>query len=165
MMDLEKIKKTFTIADEYSAGIACLISIIKYYDRGIPADWLRRMNAASIQNTTLAEIKELAIQMGFDAKITILKTEQLKVMQTPTIIFFENELGNMDFAVCYGFDGKRFVVGEPKFGLMKYFSREVERMWIKGISLILFPALLEGDSENNEERGLDDKALYEVREK
>ncbi len=135
-MDIDKIKKTFTRANPYPVGMACIISIARYYGEEIPAHWLK----ASTEDTTLGEIKEQAIQIGFEAKIRLLKMEQLLALQAPTILFLENELSEMGFVVCYGFDGMRFIVGEPTFGLMQYYPKELEMMWIRGIVLSLEPS-------------------------
>lgn len=165
-MDFDRIKETFTLASGASAGIACLSSIIKYYGGEVSDEmllqWSREVKSLEVisvneesqkrespeernsdetadEQVTLDGMKEAATCAGFHANIRLMTIDQLMTMQAPLILFFENECGLKDFSVCYGFDGNRFVVGEPSFGLMQYMPGEMKDMWIEGIALVLIP--------------------------
>lgn len=140
-VDIALLKATFTTADDtIRPEIACLVSIIKYYGKSYSVDQLTEW--ANIDNKkfiTLNGLKHAAIQAGFKAEIKLLTMEQLQKLRLPRILFFEDQLGVIGYVVCYGMHGPRFVIGEPTFTFMQYFPRQMEKMWIKGITLDLFP--------------------------
>lgn len=137
MISVDQIQKTFIVSDKYPAGIVCLASVMGLYD-DIYSLHLLAQFGQSKKTVTLEEIKTIAIHFNFDANVRIMTIEQLMLIQIPAILCFTDELGKTDFVVCYGFDGKRFVVGEPSFGLMQYTSEEMERMWVNGIIMRMF---------------------------
>ncbi|MCD7901332.1 MAG: cysteine peptidase family C39 domain-containing protein [Bacteroides sp.] len=128
------IKTTFFLSENCSSGIACLKSIIKYYGYSDNNSLLVETNNSN--HITFADLKAIAGRLGFRVNIKLLDFEDLKLLQFPIILLLENELREVDFSICYGFDGSRFIVGEPSFGLMQYFPEELTKMWIRGIALV-----------------------------
>ncbi len=139
MWNSEQIQSSFVAGNSYQAGIACLLSVLKLYNKPCPETLSRYAVETHPKPVTLSELKKMALESGMDAEIQLLQLQQLKESQTPVILFFENELKKKDFVLCYGFDEKRFIVGEPGWGLMQYFPQEIDAMWIEGICLVLSP--------------------------
>lgn len=140
MVNIEHIKSTFTYADNCPTGIAALLSIIKFYNGDCPVSLLIEWSGSKNEKyVTLEELKRASVSAGFTVNIKLLTIDQLKRTHIPLILFFENELGEKDFVVSYGMYRERFIIGETSFGLMQYFPDEMEAMWIKGITLDLFP--------------------------
>lgn len=54
--------------DQKDCGIACLMSIIKYYDGDSSLEKLRKLSGASISGTTLLGLYQASIQSGFNAE-------------------------------------------------------------------------------------------------
>lgn len=139
MIDYQYIKQTFTLADRCSTGIACLLSICRFYG-GNPEAWvLERWSGVKNGTVSLKGLKDAFIRSGFQCRVTQLTLEELRRISTPTILFFDTEQGKKDFVVYYGFDGDRFIVGDTSWGLMQYWPDEMEVMWIKGICMMMFP--------------------------
>lgn len=139
MIDYQYIKQTFTLADRYSTGIACLFSVWQFYG-GKPEAWvLERWSGVKDGTVSLKGLRDAFIRSGFQCQTTQISLEKLRHVSTPTILFFDTEQGKKDFVVYYGFDGDRFIVGDTSWGLMQYWPDEMEVMWVKGICMMVFP--------------------------
>lgn len=141
-LDLKLIKRTFVHAKHYNMNptVACLASVINYYGGTYSIPQLTEW--AFIEGrkfATLIGLKHAAEQSGFMAEIKLLTMEQLMKVKLPKIIFFKDQVGLVGYVVCYGMHEERFVVGEPTFTFMQYFPWQMKNMWIKGITLDLFP--------------------------
>lgn len=141
MLNYDRIKETFVYADDCPVEVACLLSMIRFYNGDQSPRQLLEWADTGESMITLDGMKQAAIRAGFTANIRLMTLEELREKQLPCIIFMRNELGELLFAVCYGFRDKRFVVGEPNFALMQYFPAEMNALWIDGIALDLFPGL------------------------
>lgn len=138
MMDLEHIKKTFVIAKQCPTGVACVWSLIRY-NKGDTTPWLVSEWSETVKGVTkIGGLLKAVRLLGFEAIIRRLKMDQLERILFPVIIFVEKDDGVKDFVVCYGFDGRRFLVGDTSWGLNQYYPDELEAMWIGGITLDLF---------------------------
>ncbi|MCD8029665.1 MAG: cysteine peptidase family C39 domain-containing protein [Bacteroides sp.] len=138
-IQIDKIKRTFTPAVNCTDGMACLASIVRFYDNRFPLRSLFSHQSPQEDQITLARIREIATEVNLTTDIRLYSIEQLEKLQTPAVLLFENEIGEQEFVICYGMYGQRFVIGEPSFGLMQYPAQEIEKMWIRGITLIVFP--------------------------
>ncbi|MBC8602224.1 hypothetical protein H8784_10915 [Parabacteroides acidifaciens] len=139
MVDYEYIKQTFTLADHCSTGVACLLSVNRFYG-GKPEIWvLERWSDVKNGTVSLKGLKNAFVRSGFNCQVMQMTLEKLRCIYTPTILFFDTEQGKKDFVVYYGFDGDRFIVGDTSWGLMQYWPDEMDLMWIKGICMMVFP--------------------------
>ncbi|MEA3318143.1 MAG: cysteine peptidase family C39 domain-containing protein, partial [Bacteroidota bacterium] len=65
-MDIKKIKKTFELQqDQSDCGVACLLSLTKYYGGNISLEKLRELSGTSKQGTPLLGLYQGANQIGF----------------------------------------------------------------------------------------------------
>ncbi len=138
MIQIDKIKRTFLTDRDCPGGMACLASIVRFYDERFPLS-VFVSDRQPDYTVTLQHLKELAHGLEFEAEIHLYSLNRLEKLCTPAILFTENELGENEFVVYYGMYNGRFVVGEPSFGLMQYLPQEINAMWIRGIILTLFP--------------------------
>lgn len=138
MMDLDHIKKTFVLAKQCSTGVACIWSLIRYND-GCTTPWLITEWSETVKGVTkIGGLLNAVHLLGFEAITRRLTMDQLESIIFPVIIFVEKDDGVKDFVVCYGFDGRRFLVGDTSWGLNQYYPEEMKAMWIGGITLDLF---------------------------
>lgn len=138
--ELEKIKRSFVRAKGCCTEIACLLSIIKYYDGNETIESLSQWYIPE-SNQTLTALKQVAEHIGMTAYLCQLDMEQLAQKRLPLIIFAKNDFGEPDFAVCYGLHEGRFIVWEPQFGPMQYWPEEMKRLWILGICMAVYPSV------------------------
>ena len=137
MIDIELIKKTFTVDEEYPSGVSCLLSIMKFYNIN-PQIYLPKYKNRE-EYFSLGDLKKEAISNGFQTEIKLMEVNQLKEIKHPIILFSENEYEKPVFVICYGFWDERFIIGDTIFGIMQYFPEETAKMWIHGICLDLYP--------------------------
>ena len=138
--ELDKIKKSFVCSNnECSMEVACLLTVIKYYggkrvDIPTLTEWCKTDG-----ELTLAGMRQAAIHAGMKAEICLQDIDQLAQRKLPTILFTLNDFNMPEYVVCYGIHKSRFIIWEPEFGPMQYWADEMKTLWIKGISLTLFP--------------------------
>lgn len=138
MMDLDHIKKTFVLAKQCPTGVACVWSLIRY-NHGDTTPWLISEWSETVKGVTkIGGLLKAVRLLGFEAITRRLTMTQLERIVFPVIIFVEKDDGVRDFVVCYGSDGRRFLVGDTSWGLNQYYPEEMEAMWIGGITLDLF---------------------------
>lgn len=138
MMDLDHIKKTFVLARQCPTGAACVWSLIRY-NHGDTTPWLISEWSETAKGVTkIGGLLKAVRLLGFEAITRRLTMNQLERIVFPVIIFVEKDDGVKDFVVCYGSDGRRFLVGDTSWGLNQYYPEEMEAMWIGGITLDLF---------------------------
>lgn len=65
--------------------------------------------------------------------------EQLSTRKFPAILFAINDFEVPGYVVCYGIHEGRFIIWEPGFGPMQYWENQMKTLWIRGITLTLFP--------------------------
>ena len=135
--ELEKIRKSFVRAKGCSTGTACLMSVIRYY--GGTADLDRMEEWCTEDKNELKSMRRAAGRMHMDVRLERLDMEDLQGRKLPVILLAQNDRGKVDFAVCYGMNGSRFIVWEPQYGPVLYWPRELETLWMYGIALTLYP--------------------------
>lgn len=138
MMDLDHIKKTFVLARQCPTGVACVWSLIRY-NYGNTTPWLISEWSETVKGVAkIGGLLKALRLLGFEAITRRLTMNQLERIVFPVIIFVEKDDGVKGFVVCYGSDGRRFLVGDTSWGLNQYYPEEMEAMWIGGITLDLF---------------------------
>lgn len=151
-INYQYIKETFVMADGCSTGVACMLSVCKYYNVWCEPWVLERWSSVEGGMVSLGGLRSAFERLGFHCQIAQMKLEQLQHFFTPVVLFFDTEKGKKDFVVYYGFDGDRHIVGDTSWGLMQYWPDEMEVMWIKGICMMLFPDESFEQKEKHEER-------------
>ena len=137
--ELDRIKKSFVrSSDECPMEVACLLTVMKYYggqqDARTLAEWCKVDG-----KYTLMGMKQAAIRAGMEAEICLQNMEQLSTRKFPAILFAINDFEVPGYVVCYGIHEGRFIIWEPGFGPMQYWENQMKTLWIRGITLTLFP--------------------------
>lgn len=113
MKSLNFIRKTFVYRDISSTGVMCLLSIIKYHKGYEDPAYLLSACQTVDGMTLLSDLAKVAETIGFSTKTGNSTLESLKKFPNPVILHIRNDWGEYDFVVCYGFNGKFFLVGVP----------------------------------------------------
>jgi len=139
-MDLKKIKKTFVLQQDYSdCGVACLQSLIKYYDGNISLEKLREISGTTKQGTTLLGLFRGANQIGFNAQGNEADIEAIVDYGKPLLLHVLLNKQLQHYVVCYGFEKGRFIIGDPGKGVVYYSKTELEEIWTSKKCLTLEP--------------------------
>lgn len=139
--DLKQIHKNHILQRYQSdCGVACLLSIIRYYGGNESIERLRELSGTSTQGTSMFGLYQTAEKMGFDTNGIRGDMQGLKNNKVPLILYFLYENGLEHYVVCYGYDAENgFLIGDPANGV-KYISEdELDLLWGKRFCLTLSP--------------------------
>lgn len=138
---LEKnLNTTFILQqDEADCGVACLLSLIKYYEGHSTLDNLRRLSGTNITGTTLLGLQSAAQQCGFDADGCEAGISALKEHGQPVILHVIIDGKRQHYVVCYGTTEDKFIIGDPAKGIEILTGEEVEKIWLSKTCLTLEP--------------------------
>ncbi|PKP43130.1 MAG: peptidase C39 [Bacteroidetes bacterium HGW-Bacteroidetes-13] len=140
-MDANFIKKTLTLQhDQSDCGVACLLSIIRFYGGNHTLEKLRELSGTSRQGTTLLGLYQAANQLGFKAEGCEADIQALIDHKQPVIlhVLIENKLQH--YVVCYAYDEKSgFHIGDPAKGIYFLDKDELEKIWVSKTCLTLQP--------------------------
>ncbi|WP_293709420.1 peptidase domain-containing ABC transporter [uncultured Parabacteroides sp.] len=137
-MDLKQIEKTIVLQHDASdCGVACLLSLIRYYDGEMSLAGLREISGTTKQGTTLLGLYQAALQIGFKAEGCEADVQSLIDHGAPVILHLLLDGKFQHYVVCYGYENDRFWIADPSKGLVFYTKRELEQKWISHTCLTL----------------------------
>ncbi|WP_109302729.1 peptidase domain-containing ABC transporter [Aquimarina sp. AU474] len=129
-LDKNLIPKTFVLQqDQSDCGVACLLSIIKYYKGNHSLEKLRELSGTTKQGTTLLGLYQSANQLGFTAQGCEADIEALKNHESPVILHVILDKNLQHYVVCYGYEQGKFIIGDPAKGIEYYTENELDTIW------------------------------------
>lgn len=140
MLNQKQISKTFVLQhDQSDCGVACLLSLVKYYGGNNSLEKLREISGTSRQGTTLLGLYQAANQLGFSAEGNEADLQALIDHNEPLILhlLIENQLQH--YVVCYGYQNGKFLIGDPAKGVYEIAPAELDRLWVSKTCLTLSP--------------------------
>ena len=139
-MEIKKIKKTFVKQqDQSDCGVACLSSIIKYYEGYASLESIRELSGTTKQGSTLMGLYQASNQFGFDANGYEANLEYLKDLKIPSILHILLNKQILHYVVYYGYSSKGFLIGDPAEGIKYITSEELKEIWASKVLLQLLP--------------------------
>ncbi|AGC76593.1 ATP-binding cassette subfamily B protein [Nonlabens dokdonensis] len=136
----KNIEKSLVLQhDQSDCGVACLLSLIQYYNGANSLEKLRELSGTTKQGTTLLGLYQAANQLGFTAQGNEADIQALIVHGEPLIlhVIIENRLQH--YVICYGYDNGKFIIGDPANGVQSYSKEELEGIWKSKTCLTLTP--------------------------
>lgn len=135
----KKVRRTFSLQhDQSDCGVACLLSVVRYYGGNSSLERLRELSGTSKQGTTLLGLFQAANQLGFKAEGYEADSSSLIAHNQPVILLIQNEFLN-HYIVCYGMVNDKFLIGDPANGVLYYSKSELEQKWQTKACLTLAP--------------------------
>lgn len=140
-MTLKDIQKIHTSQlDQYDCGVACLLSVIKFYKGGNTLEKLRALSGTNKQGLTLLGLYEAAQKTGFTAEGYLIDLKTLKAHNEPLILHVDKFGIPNHYVVCYDFDEQKgFLIGDPSEGVQFLSVEEVDKIWSSKKCLTLSP--------------------------
>lgn len=139
-MDIKKIKQSFIRQNDQSdCGVACLLSLINYYDGTNTLEKLREHSGTTKQGTTLLGLYQAANQTGFDAEGNKADIKSLIEHGEPLILHVLMDQRLQHFVVCYGYEENHFIIGDPGKGIQYYTKKDLGKIWDSKTCLTLKP--------------------------
>ena len=125
--------------DQRDCGVACLLSLTRYYGGDSTLEQIRRLSGADLSGTSLLGLKESARQLGFEADGYEATVDALREHGQPVVLYVELENKLLHFVVCYGTEGQDFLIGDPAAGVETWDEEKLRRVWKGGACLVLEP--------------------------
>lgn len=140
MKNLKQISKTHVLQlDQSDCGVACLLSLVNYYDGESSLEHLRKLSGTSKQGTTLLGLYQAAQDLGFDAQGNEADIKAIIEHNEPTILHVVIEEQLQHYVICYGYNGKTFTIGDPGKGTYEYTREQLDNIWQSKTCLTLKP--------------------------
>jgi ATP-binding cassette, subfamily C, bacteriocin exporter len=141
MKTQKHLQKTFTLQQGQSdCGVACLLSLIKYYGGNNRLERLRELSGTTQEGTTLLGLYQSANQIGFDSEgMEADGTDNLKDLENPVILHVLMEGNLQHYVVYFGFENDKFIIGDPAKGIIKLSENELLSIWQSKALLQLTP--------------------------
>ncbi len=134
------IRQTFTLQlDQSDCGVACLLSLIKYYGGISTFEKLRETSGTTRQGTTLLGLYQSALQNGFDAQGCEADIEAIIEHGKPLILHVLIEKKLEHYVVCYAYQNGTFTIGDPARGVVLLSELELAEIWVSKKCLTLTP--------------------------
>ncbi|WP_318308365.1 peptidase domain-containing ABC transporter [Flagellimonas crocea] len=134
------IEQTFVLQqDQSDCGVACLLSLIQFYDGSSSLEKLRELSGTTKQGTTLLGLFQAANQLEFTAQGNEADTQALIDHGEPLILHVVIEGRLQHYIVCYGYINGKFIIGDPAKGILNYTREELESIWKSETCLTLTP--------------------------
>lgn len=140
-MNLKHIEATHILQhDQSDCGVACLLSIIKFYKGDCSLEKLRELSGTTPQGTTFLGLYQVANQLGFNAEGFQTNIRTLVEFEQPSIIHVTLEDHLQHYIVCYHYDNKKgFLIGDPAKGIYYLTASELNEIWVSKKCLTLDP--------------------------
>ncbi|UPZ35784.1 peptidase domain-containing ABC transporter [Sphingobacterium sp. PCS056] len=127
--------------DEMDCGATCLRIIFKYYGKLVSIHKIRKLCQTTKSGVNLLGISEAAEKLGFRTYGVRLSLEQLKIVELPCILHWNQN----HFVVLYKIRQGKYFISDPASGLLSYDEKEFSKNWFStkelhaGLSLVLSP--------------------------
>ncbi len=136
----KKLSKTLVLQqDQSDCGVACLLSIIQYYNGNNSLEKLREISGTTRQGTTLLGLYQAANSLGFEASGNEADLQALIDHKEPLILHVVIDERLQHYVVCYGFENDKFIIGDPAKGITYYSKDELLKIWKSKTCLTLTP--------------------------
>jgi ATP-binding cassette, subfamily C, bacteriocin exporter len=136
----KQIEKTHTLQlDQSDCGVACLLSLIQYYEGSNTLEQLRELSGTSREGTTLLGLYQAANKIGFTAEGNEADIQALIDHNQPLILHVVIENTLQHYIVCYGYNPvqKTFTIGDPAKGVYEISAEELDKIWVSKSCLTL----------------------------
>lgn len=122
-------------------GATCLRIIFKHYGKLVSIHKIRKLCQTTKNGVNLLGISEAAEKLGFRTYGVRLSLEQLKEVELPCILHWNQN----HFVVLYKINRGKYYLSDPASGLISYDEKEFSKNWFStkelhaGLSLVLSP--------------------------
>jgi ABC-type bacteriocin/lantibiotic exporter with double-glycine peptidase domain len=127
--------------DQSDCGVACLLTITKYYGGFNTFENVRRLSGTHISGTTLLGLYQAAMQMGFTAEGCEADIEALINHNQPCVLHLTLQDSLQHYVVYYGVNQKdnTLIIGDPAKGIVHFSKEHLNNIWQSKTCLTLTP--------------------------
>ncbi len=132
-------KSLYKQHDQSDCGVACLLTIIKYYGGTSTIESLRRLSGTTRNGTTLLGLHQAAKAVGFESQGYDANIKDIMNHGHPLILHILSEAHLEHYVVCFGHNRKNFIIGDPAKGILSYSEETLNLIWQSRKCLTLKP--------------------------
>lgn len=142
---MKHIHRTFVRQlDQTDCGVACLLSVIRFYGGDVSRERLREQSGTSIEGTTLMGLLQSASALGFETEAWECEgLHNLAELTEPVILHVVIDQRLQHYAVFYPTASKTlenlFVIGDPARGVVTMTADELATIWQSKALMTLTP--------------------------
>lgn len=138
---IKKARKTFVLQkDQSDCGVACLLSLIRFYGGENSLEELRKQSGTSMQGTTMLGLYQAANQSGLNAEGNEADIPAIIEHGKPLILHCLIDEKLEHYIVCFGYsETQGFLIGDPAKGVDFVSQGELEKIWQSRICLTIEP--------------------------
>jgi ATP-binding cassette subfamily B protein len=134
------LQQTFKLQqDQSDCGVACLLSIIQFYEGTNSLEKLRELSGTTKQGTTLLGLYQASNQLGFTSQGNEADIQAVIDHKEPLILHVVIEERLQHYVICYGYENNKFIIGDPSKGIVELTKEELEKIWKSKTCLTLTP--------------------------
>lgn len=138
---IKKFQKVFVRQqDQSDCGVACLLTLIKFYGGDNNLEKLRVLSGTSQTGTTMLGLYQAGQQVGFEASGFQSDIENLKKHSSPAILHVLIDGQLQHYVIYLGFSEKKFFIYDPAFGIKNFTDTELNTIWKSKTLLQLIPS-------------------------
>ncbi|MCL2650956.1 MAG: cysteine peptidase family C39 domain-containing protein [Candidatus Azobacteroides sp.] len=136
-MEIKEIEKTFVRVGYENSVIMYVLSMLYYFKMDVSKERIKeKLLLEKKENTTLSEVASALEDVGFITEgFQAESVSNLDELTNPAIIPIYSDEGLLDFAVFYGKQANKYLIGLPFWGLNLYTDWEFEAIWENHILL------------------------------
>jgi ATP-binding cassette subfamily B protein len=139
--------------DESDCGIACILTVLRFFGGDIALSQLRSWSGTSLAGSTMLGLQQAALKTGIQAEGFEADLSDLKTLENPAILHVINEQGLNHFVVCFGYQAVKdsFEISDPaKSSIQWWESTILDKKWESRSLLLLSPtASIQGARRSN----------------
>jgi ABC-type bacteriocin/lantibiotic exporter with double-glycine peptidase domain len=139
-LSTKNLNDTFILQqDQSDCGVACLLSLIQYYEGSNSLEKLREISGTTKQGTTLLGLYQASNQLGFTAQGNEADIQAIIDHKEPLILHVV--IGDLlqHYIICYGYQNNKFIIGDPAKGIIHLTKEELNAIWKSKSCLTLTP--------------------------
>ncbi len=125
--------------DSTDCGVACLASVLAFYELGVPLAQIRKHTGTDKNGTTLLGLLQAAQKLGLDAKGIRCDWASLHKIPKPAIVHISFEKTADHYVVVYKVKRDTIVIMDPADGRMHKRSIKMFKSGWSGVAMLLFP--------------------------
>jgi len=122
--------------DRFDCGVACIRTILKWYNVSSDAETVRLASGTNRDGTTIQGLQDAFEEFGFDSEgYEADELSQLTNLHLPIILHIECDNWLNHFVVLIEVIGNKFIIADPAQGIVVYSRDQIENRWTSKILL------------------------------
>ena len=134
------LKKAFIRQrDQSDCGVACLASILKYYEANVSLEKLRELSGTGKSGSTLLGLMQASKEIGLDAEGFEAEIQHLKTLEHIAILHVVIDRKMQHYVVLFGYNNEMFQIFDPAKGFLRMTEEGLSKIWQSKTLLLLKP--------------------------